>query len=169
MYRTSSSISALITLLQTQQARFEVFLTLLTREREAIKSLATAPLVEISQAKLTLLGEIRSLEDERATVVCRIASQWGVTPDSLTLRGIAQRLASEESVTMLRLQERLHRIVAAVREATTFNGELLARSLAFVKQGLDVWRSAPRATSLYSSQGALKPGVHQGELVRQRG
>jgi len=169
MYRTSPSIGALIGLLQTQQARFDAFLALLAREREAIKSLAPTPLVELSQAKLTLLEEIQRLEEQRAEMLTRIAGTWAVPADSLTLRAIAERVGPIESARLLRLREDLHKAVAAIREATGLNEVLLARSLEFLSEGLGVWRSAPKASSLYSSHGNLRSGHQQGTLVRQKG
>lgn len=138
MYRSSPSISTLIDLLETQQARFEAFLKVLDRERAGIKSLASVSLVEISESKLALLEDIRLLEEKRSAVVCRLASNWGVQADRLTLRAIADRVGPIESGLLLRLHERLNRVVTAVRDATSFNGELIARSLTFLNQGREV-------------------------------
>jgi flagellar biosynthesis/type III secretory pathway chaperone len=169
MYRTSPSISALVTLLQTQQERFDSLLTLLSREREAITSLATAPLVELSEAKLRLLEELRMLDEQRATAVARIAGNWRVPPETLTLHGIAERVGPIEAGMFHRLHERLSKVVAAIRESTSVNGELITRSLAFLNQGLDVWRDAPKTSDLYSSHGAPRSGSLQGALLRQKG
>ena len=169
MYRTSPSIGALIGLLQTQQARFDAFLTLLTREREAIKSLAPTSLVELSQAKLALLEEIQRLEEQRAEMLVRIAGNWAVPTDSLSLRAIAERVGPRESAILLRLKEQLQKAVTAIREATGLNEVLLTRSLEFLSEGLGMWRSAPKSSSLYSSHGSLRAGHQQGALVRQKG
>jgi flagellar biosynthesis/type III secretory pathway chaperone len=169
MYRTSPSISALVTLLQVQQERFDSLLTLLAREREAITAMATASLVELSEAKLRLLDELRELDERRASAVARIAGNWGVPPETLTLHGIAERVGPIEAGILHRLKDRLARVVAAIRESTSVNSELIARSLAFLNQGLDVWRDAPKTSDLYSSHGALKSGTLQGALVRQKG
>ena len=127
MYRSSPSISALIDLLETQQARFEAFLKVLA-----------ASLVEISESKLALLEDIRLLEEKRSAVLSRLASNWRVQEDTLTLRAIADRVGPIESGLLLRLHERLNRVVTAVRDAASFNGELIARSLAFLNQGHEV-------------------------------
>ena len=169
MYRTSPSIGAFIGLLQNQQARFDAFLALLTRERDAIKSLAPTSLVELSQAKLTLLEDIQRLEEQRAETLTRIAGSWDVPGDTLTLCGIAERVGPRESAILLRLREQLQKAVAAIREASSFNAALLTRSLEFLSEGLNVWRSAPKSSSLYSSHGNLSTGHHQGTLVRQKG
>ena len=127
MYRSSPSISTVIDLLETQQVRFEAFLKVLS-----------ASLVEISESKLALLEDIRLLEEKRSAVVSRLASNWGVQSDTLTLRAIADRVGPIESGLLLRLQERLNRVVTAVRDAASFNGKLIARSLAFLNQGHEV-------------------------------
>jgi len=169
MYRTSPSIGALISLLQTQQARFDAFLALLTREREAIKFLAPAPLVELSQAKLSLLEDIQRLEEQRGEMLARIGDSWAVPTDSLTLHAIAERVGPRESTMLLRLRDQLQKAVTAIREATGLNEVLLTRSLEFLSEGLGVWRSAPKSSSLYSSHGCLRAGHQQGTLVRQKG
>jgi len=137
MYRSSPSIGALIDLLETQQARFEAVLTVLDRERAAFKVLAAPPLVRISESKLGLLEEIRLLEERRSAVVFRLASKWGVQADGLTLRAIAERLGPIERGLLLRLHERLNRVVTAVGDATSLNGELIAHSLSFLSPGFE--------------------------------
>jgi flagellar biosynthesis/type III secretory pathway chaperone len=169
MYRSSPSLSTLITLLERQQNRFEAFLALLDKERTAIKTLASASLVEISEAKLNLLEDIRLLDEQRSAAVARLAGNWGVEADSLTLRAIAQRVGPIEAGTLVRLHERLNKTVAAVRDSTGLNGDLIARSLAFLNQGLEVWRSSPNASALYSMHGALKSSVTQPTFVEQKG
>ena len=158
MHRSSPSISTLIDLLEAQQARFEAFLKVLDHERAGINSFASASLVEISDSKLALLEDIRLLEEKRSAVVSRLAGNWGVQADTLTLRAIADRVGPIESGLLLRLHERLNRVVMAVRDATSFNGELIARSLIFLK-----------ASTFYSSQSAVKPGAPQGAVIEQKG
>jgi hypothetical protein len=127
MHRSSPSIGTLIDLLEAQQVRFETLLTVLDREGAAIKALAPASLVEHSESKLTLLEDIRLLEEKRSAVVLRLAGNWGVPAETLTLRAIAERVGPIEAGLLLRLHERLHRVASALRRATGTNGELIAR------------------------------------------
>lgn len=153
MYRSSPSISTLINLLETQQARFEAFLKVLDRERAGIKSLAAASLVEISQSKLALLEDIRLLEEKRSAVVSRLASNWGVQADTLTLRAIADRVGAIESGLLLRLHDRLNRVITAVRDGSSFNGELTVLSLAFLNQGFEVLPHSPQVSERLADRG----------------
>jgi len=157
MHRSSPSISTLIDLLETQQVRFEAFLKGLDRERAGIKSLASASLVEIGESKLALLEDIRLLEEKRSVVVSRLASNWGVQEDTLTLRTIADRVGPIESALLLRLHERLNRVVAAVRDAASFNGELMTRALTFLNQDFEVCGST------------VKPATPQRAVAQEKG
>lgn len=126
MYRSSPSIGTLIDLLEAQQARFETLLSVLDREGAAIRAGSPALLVEISESKLALLEDIRLLEEKRSAVVLRLAGNWGVPAETLTLRAIAERVGPIEAGLLLRLHERLHKVVSALRGATSANGALIA-------------------------------------------
>ena len=169
MSRTSPSISTLTGLLEAQHSRCEAFLDLLHREQRAIKSLASSTLVELSQAKLSLLDELRALEEQRTDTVSGIADHWGIPPDHLTLRAIEERVGAGEAPRLQRLHARLSKVVEAVRDATRLNGELLARSLAILNEGLNVWCRTTKPAGLYSSQGGMNTGYHHGALVQQKG
>jgi flagellar biosynthesis/type III secretory pathway chaperone len=169
MHRSSPSLSALIGLLEEQQARFEAFLTLLHEEQTAIKTISSTSLVAVNEAKLKVLEEIRLLEDKRGAAVARLAANWRVEPEGLTLRGIAERVGPIEAGTLLRLQDRLNKAILAVRDATAFNGGLIARSLVFLNQGLDVWRVRPREAARYSPSGAIEAAATRSAFVEQQG
>ena len=47
------------------------------------------------------------------------------------------RVGPIEAGTLTRLQDRLNAVITAVRDATSFNGGLIARSLAFLNEGTE--------------------------------
>ena len=89
-----ATTAALFTVLDHEHHSLEALLALLNQEQEAIRTLSFDGLTAVTQAKFKLLEEIRTLEDQRATLVMQLAVDWAVEAGDLTLRTIAERLVA---------------------------------------------------------------------------
>lgn len=166
---TSAAIQRLAETLDREQQCCSSLLTLLNREQEAVKTLSLGDLGTIHQEKITLLGELRASEDQRAEVVRRLAEAWGVEAETLALPEIAGRAGGAEADRLLSLQHGLNDAVTAVRQAGNSTSLILSGSLSFIERCLSLWRGGAPALSLYSQSGAMQSAVSGGALLARKG
>ncbi|HZS11014.1 MAG TPA: flagellar protein FlgN [Nitrospirales bacterium] len=166
---TTSAAAELLDLLHEEQTRFDTFLTLLTRERDCLRSLSPSELETLTAAKLALLTEIQTLEQRRVRVVASLAAEWGVPVDTLTLQAIAKRMGGPAGEDCRRRQQQLNATLDAIREASAVNGSVISKSLAFLDQALSLVRSRPAAAPIYSPSAGLVSAAHDGALIERKG
>jgi flagellar biosynthesis/type III secretory pathway chaperone len=160
----SPLIETLIEVLAQEHAALESFLGLLRLEQDAIRTLSSSAMAEVTAQKLTQLEAIRVLEQKRSEVVGRLAGEWGVSDGELTIRAIADRVGALEAGAVLRMQDQLNRTIVAIGEASEFNGSLIANSLDCFQQLLSACR-LPEQPLLYSATGAWQPTQTSGQAV----
>src|SRR3569833_809507 len=108
----------LMRLLETLRAlrqRTQSFADLLTRERQAIQTLATDQLVSLNEAKLRLLKEFSTYEDVRKDIVGQLAGLWKVPADSMTIASIADRAGGPIADQLKRQQAELNHSILTMR------------------------------------------------------
>ncbi len=160
-------IESLIGVLTQEQTALESFLGLLRHEQDAIRTLSSSGMAEVTAQKLTLLEALRVLEQKRSEVVGQLAAAWGISEDDLTLRAIADRIEAQEAGALLCKQDQLNRTIIEVREASEFNGSLIAGSLDCFRQLLSACRVLEQPL-LYSATGAWQPTQPSGQVVAGR-
>jgi flagellar biosynthesis/type III secretory pathway chaperone len=160
---------ALIQLLERLNHRTEAFHQLVLQEHKAIRGVALQELTGIHEAKLQLLGEIRSLEERRAELIRQLAAAWEVPTNILTIAEIARRAANPEAETLRRLQRRLTRAAAEAHEANKVTGTLIRRSIALLHEALKAWQDNLPALATYSHAGIRRIGSSEGGLLEREG
>lgn len=162
-------IETLIEVLAQEQGALDKLLGLLSQEQKAVRTLSSQTMVDTTLQKLTLLEEIHSLEQKRMEVVVELAAEWAVSQEGLTLRAIAGRIEAQEAGILLRKRDQLNKTVTQVRDASEFNGFLIAGALDCFQQLLAACR-IPEQQTLYSATGSLQPALAFGQaFVGRRG
>lgn len=161
-------IEALLAVLDDEYRGLEGLRGLLRQEQQAIRALALQRMTATTAEKLKLLETLRALEARRSAIISELAREWAVPEEELTLRAIAVRLGTSEAEGLLKRQEALIRALTDLREANSFNGSLLAGSLACFQHCLTAWqRIGPAAT--YSEHGVPRPLGGGAHLVERQG
>lgn len=148
-------------ILDQELDRLTALLALLKQEQQAIQRLSLSGLADTHATKLAVLNELQALEARRSETVGRLAEQWEVEPDSLTLQAIAGRLDPQDAGRLLRRQDGLNATILAVRDAGSFTDLLLSSSIGFIEQCLSLWRGGA-ALPIYSPAGMLQPAAAGG-------
>ncbi|MER3423844.1 MAG: hypothetical protein C4293_12030 [Nitrospiraceae bacterium] len=159
----------LIDLLRQVQDCAQGFMDLLIREQNRLRTLSLQELVSIHEAKFRLLEDIRSLDEKRSAVINQLAGEWAVPSETLTLGEIARRIGGHEGNLLRQLQQQLTSAVAAVREANSFTGMLVACSLDFLHRGLRVCWGRGTTIPLYAPSGALQFVRTDAGLIERKG
>jgi len=165
----TSLVEALTEILTQEQQALASFLGLLRHEQAAIRGLSSMQMAAITAEKLTLLEAIRLLEQRRSELISELSGEWDVDEDALTLRAVADRVGAPEAGALLRRQDQLKKTILEVREASEFNGSLVASSLDCFQQLLSACRPSEQPL-LYSATGSLQPAPASGQaFVGRRG
>ncbi|HJU04488.1 MAG TPA: flagellar protein FlgN [Nitrospiraceae bacterium] len=164
----SSLLPELIDLLERIGDRIETFVTLLDAEETAIRAWSFEELSRINSAKHDRLEEIRRLEEHRAAVIEHIADAWHVPASALDLSDLAQRVESGGAARLRQLQSRLHKAAETAKEKNRYLAVLVARSLEFFRESMDIFRPSSNEIGLYSASGSRRTITVETGLVERR-
>ncbi|MGH7232569.1 MAG: flagellar protein FlgN [Nitrospiraceae bacterium] len=164
----SDRLRELIDLLDRLRERLEAFVGLLVDEERAIKQWSVDELVKINTEKQNLLEEMRVLEEERITVIGRLADKWAAPSHPLGIGDIAQRAGREDASRLRQLQRLLGELAGTAQERNRYLAVLVGRSLEFFRESLHICRPSSSHMVLYSSSGTLQAGVVETGFIERR-
>ncbi len=160
-------LGELLDTLSHEQQCLDRFRRLLDEEERAIRTLSQPGMTSATTGKLAVLDELRGHERHRTALVQRLATGWAVEADALTLRTIADRIAGPASDALRVRHRQLTHAIADVRQASDFNGTLVANSLACFRDMIGA--AAPKAEApLYSASGALRTASAADATIMER-
>lgn len=150
--------------------RTQSFADLLTRERQAIQTLATDQLSSLNEAKLQLLKELSTYENVRKDIVGQLAILWKTPAESMTIGWIADHAGGPVADQLKQQQAQLNHSIMTVRRSNQVTGAVLQKSLAFVHGAMAMMRAPFQLQlSLYSESGSMQAPAVEGRLLERRG
>jgi hypothetical protein len=162
-------LARLLETLEALRQRTQSFADLLTRERQAIKALATDQLISLNEAKLRLLKELSAYEDMRKDIVEQLAVLWKM-PDSMTIGSIADHAGGLIADQLRRQQAQLNHSIVAMKRGNQVTGAVLQKSLTFLHEAIGILRAPFHVQlSLYSESGSIQTSALEGGLLERRG
>lgn len=159
-----SDYRTLLQLLQRELKQQERLLELLTKERVAVVKLKQDDILKLAEAKESILGEAKALEQSRATVILELSG----SDQPIKLREL---LGSCKELSLKRDLERvggeLRKTTEATRELHQTNSILLKQAMGIVATTTAILRSAPdtglpsygEGGKMKDKNGASRPGV----------
>jgi hypothetical protein len=163
-------LARLLETLEALRQRTQSFADLLTRERQAIKALATDQLLSLNEAKLRLLQDLSAYEDMRKDIVEQLALLWKLPSDSVTIGSIADHAGGPIADQLKRQQAQLNHSIVAMKRGNQVTGAILQKSLTFLHEAIGVLRAPFHVQlSLYSESGSIQSSALEGGLLERRG
>ncbi|MDQ6736060.1 MAG: flagellar protein FlgN [Nitrospirota bacterium] len=163
-------LARLLETLGALRQRTQSFADLLTRERQAIKALATDQLISLNEAKLRLLKELSTYEDRRKDIVEQLAALWKIPADSMTIGSIADRTGGPVADQLKRQQAQLNHSIVTMKRSNQVTGAVLQKSLTFLHEAIGIMRAPFHVQlSLYSESGSMQARALEGGLLERRG
>lgn len=153
-------LKGLLTLLQQEVELCEELLFVLEKERESLKSYRIESLLESNKEKETCLIKIRMMEESRRSLIHRLAKEFRVSPDELTLSKLCSITEKPVSSQLETFYNRLTELTKQIQGFNQMNKEFLQASIEQVQVCL----------SLIGSLGADKKGYQAtGEMAKPDG
>jgi flagellar biosynthesis/type III secretory pathway chaperone len=156
--------------LEALRQRTQSFVDLLTRERQAIMTLAMDQLTSVNEAKLQVLKELATYEDMRKDLIERLASIWRIPAEEMTIGGIAEHAGGPVATALKQQQAQLNHTILAARRSNQATGALLHKSLAFLQGAVGIMGAPFQVQlALYSESGSMQTSPPAGAMLERRG
>jgi flagellar biosynthesis/type III secretory pathway chaperone len=107
--------------------------TLLDQEREPIKRFKAEALEEITQRKQAVQSRLAKEERRRRQAAADLATLFGLDPEKVTLRELADRADQRQRATLLRARSVFSRLAEEIGIKTAQNAARIDRSLWLVR------------------------------------
>lgn len=169
MSAAQSVLAPLTDILHREEEACDRLLSTLHQERTAIRRLMIDDFELINRDRGSILESLERLESERRRAMRELSRSWNLPEETLTLKGIVERLKSTGTTGLDERYARLARKLRTVREEIAFNAKLIEAIQSFVTKVLSAWSEGEPADGIYSfgvDRGFRASG---GALLRQRG
>lgn len=159
-------------LLSTQFKWYNVLLNLVKDEREAIVNDNVEELIIITEEQEDIISTIKSLEDERKTLISKIALQPNInlSDDELSLKRIAELANMPYSSRFIKLRRRMKELLIEIRKINERNLQIVERSMDTFNTTIELLLSELSPSLTYSRSGKLEESDSVSEsLLRKLG
>lgn len=159
-------------LLSTQFKWYKVLLNLVKDEREAIVNDNVEELIIITEEQEDIISTIKSLEDERKSLIRKFALQPNInlSDDELTLKRIAELANMPYSSRFIKLRRRMKELLIEIRKINERNLQIVERSMDTFNTTIELLLSELSPSLTYSRSGKLEESDSVSEsLLRKLG
>jgi flagellar biosynthesis/type III secretory pathway chaperone len=169
MQNNVAALQKLDHILRREEAQCDALADNIQRERQALRTLTLTDMAEINRQRAALLDELLLLETERTAWVVELADRWHLTPSTISLSVILERLETTDAQRLETLYTRMAGKIRALRHEISINAGILNGLQAFIRKGLSVVRQATAPLELYSGSGEPDPCGMGAMMFRQKG
>jgi flagellar biosynthesis/type III secretory pathway chaperone len=155
-------------LLHREFDAYRSLLSLLQKERRIVVDCSIEQLIQTNKEKENLVLKIRILEQSREAILEKIADQMGLSPDTLTLSQLEERLKEPFARQLGALRSKLSAILQSIREVNEENRVFLQHSVDFVKGSLALIRYLTVPNPTYGGSGTLGGDGFDGRVVSEK-
>ena len=146
---------------------YRKLLAIMRRERGRIVRGELGGLVEVVRQKEALTKELSELEVSRASLLDRLATEFGQESSSVTLGRIAAMGPGADGATLRALLVEFRGVVGQLVAANDVNRTLLDRSLECVHGSLEMFRPVAAGAPTYGAGGRFNGSSHALAVVNQ--
>ena len=139
-------------------------LSLLQKEKECLIDLSTEELLENTKKKETCTLKIKILEESRLSLVKRLSTCFGISPQELTLSKLVSLVEEPYRSILDDARSTLRSLVRSIQESNQHNGAVVRDALHYCQRSLDFLYSATVANPTYVDNGKIKGPARFGRL-----
>jgi flagellar biosynthesis/type III secretory pathway chaperone len=169
MQDMGTDLQQLDSILRREETKCDALAENIQRERQALRTLTLTEMAEVNRQRAELLDELFLLETERTAWVGLLADRWNLTPSSISLSVILERIESAEAQRLEQLYTRMAGKIRSLRHEISINAGILTSLQSFIRKGLNVVRQAAAPLGLYSESGTPRECGTGAVMFRQKG
>jgi len=163
-------LKSLYKILSSEFKWYNVMLELVKSERDVVVNDKVEELVEITKKKEEIISAIESLEQERKNLIDRIASEFNLSHEQLSLDKIAELADEDYSSRFIKLRRRMKELLNEIIKINERNLQIVEKSMNTFNTTIEILLSESNPTLTYSRSGKLeKLDSINGSLLRRIG
>ena len=135
------------------------------KKKKAIVDSNHNELIETSREKENLFLKIRILEEQRLSVLEKLAQGLGQTSQDLTLSKLSQLVQEPQSTQLVDCHSTFLSLAQSIQEINLSNKELLTHSLDLVKGSLSLLSDLLSSNPVYYRTGKMEAADQSGRLL----
>lgn len=152
-------------LLEQQTELFQVLLTVIDDERNAVIAANLEKLNEAGKIKENLLLKLRILEEQRKHLLAKLADHLHQPVEALTLAELSQLVAEPYAHRLAGCRSMLAELIRKIRKANEDNRDLFAHSLNLVKSSINLINNLMSSSPVYFRTGNIHRRDHTGKIL----
>ena len=158
-------LNDLLGLLEGEIGLYASMLLALQKEKKAIVDSNHEELNETSREKENLFLKIRILEEQRLSVLEKLARNLGQPAQDLTLSKLSQLVQEPQSTQLVDCHSTFLSLAQSIQEINLSNKALLTHSLDLVKGSLSLLSDFLSSNPVYYRTGKMEAGGQSGRLL----
>ena len=158
-------LNELLGLLGGEIGLYDSMLLALQKEKRAVVESNLDELMETNREKESLFLKIRILEEQRLTVIEKLAEDLGQSAQNLTLTKLSQLVEEPQSTQLADCHSRFLSLAQSIQEVNLSNKALLNHSLDLVRSSLTLLSDLMPSNPVYYKSGKMQAGDQSGRLV----
>lgn len=158
-------VNELLGLLEGEIDLYGSLLLALQKEKRAVVDSNLDELIETNREKESLFLKIRILEEQRLTILEKLAENLGQLAQNLTLTKLSQLVEEPQSTQLADCHSRFLSLTQSIHEVNLSNKALLNHSLDLVRSSLALLSDLMPSNPVYYKSGKMQAGAQGGRLV----
>ena len=158
-------LNELLGLLEGEIRLYDSLLLALQKEKRAVVDSNLEELNEANRKKESLFLKIRILDEQRLTILEKLADKLGQPAQNLTLTKLSQLVEEPQSTQLADCRSRLLSLAQSIQEVNLSNKALLNHSLDLVRSSLTLLSDLMPSNPVYYRTGKMKDGDQSGRVV----
>ena len=158
-------LNDLLGLLEGEIGLYASMLLALQKEKKAIVDSNHEELNETSREKENLFLKIRILEEQRLSVLEKLAQNLGQPAQDLTLNKLSQLVQEPQSTQLVGYHSKFLSLAQSIQEINLSNKALLTHSLDLVNGSLSLLSDLLSSSPVYYRTGKMEAGDQSGRLL----
>jgi flagellar biosynthesis/type III secretory pathway chaperone len=158
-------LNGLLGLLEGEIGLYASMLLALQKEKKAIVGANHDELNETSREKENLFLKIRILEEQRLSVLEKLARNLGQPAQDLTLNKLSKLVQEPQSTQLVDYHSTFLSLAQSIQEINLSNKALLTHSLDLVNGSLSLLSDLLSSSSVYYRTGKMEAGDQSGKLL----
>lgn len=157
----SEHMNELLKILQKEVKLHEILISLLQKESKGFGQLRGSDLLKLQGEKSRCVRASARLEEERISIVEKIAKSWEIKSEDLTLSVIIGRTTEEYSVPLQRCFDQLKSLIGEISKIADENSIQASGRLKSVESSIQFMNQLQNGSPTYSDAGKIQKGTNK--------
>jgi flagellar biosynthesis/type III secretory pathway chaperone len=158
-------LNTFLGLVEEQTSFYGALLLSLQREKHAVVHSRLDDLSESSKEKESIILKIRILEEQRVTLLKKLAHSLGCPSEEVTLTQLSKMVKEPHATRLRKCSSNLSALIQSIQEINETNRSLLAHSIEVVRGSLTLMHNLMTSNPTYQRTGTMEAVENGGSML----